>query len=485
MDKLSNALERLEKSNLYPFHMPGHKRRGMTEWTKPIYLQDITEIDDFDNLHHPEGIIKEEQEFAAKLFGAEESFFLVNGSSSGVLAAVKTVAKSSDARLLMGRNAHKSAYNGLYLSNIRADYLYPVNIKGVSFAGEITAESVEKALEKEDSYAGVFITSPTYEGVVSDIGAICEAAHRKGIPVIVDEAHGAHLGIFGGDGYFPSGALSKGADIVIQSLHKTLPAMTQTAILHVQGDFIDRNKLRMNLGIFQSSSPSYILMKSISSCLHFCKEQGEDLLIRYKERLQNFYREGKRFSCLRIINKDMINNLWQDKINIEMDPGKIIIGTGESRLSGRQLYDILREKYHLQMEMAANDYVIAMTSIMDTDEGFKRLAAALHEIDLDLQCTQKKRTDAGEKSFDIKPEVFCSIGEALEMQEESVTLSESVGRISREFIYLYPPGIPLIVPGEKISAPLLVYLKEAMESGLTVQGPADFEQKKIGCIQFL
>ena len=483
MDKLSDALERLEKSDLYPFHMPGHKRREITEWTKPIYLQDITEIDDFDNLHHPEGIIKEEQEFAAELFGAEESFFLVNGSSSGVLAAVKTVAQDSNTRLLMGRNAHKSAYNGLYLSNIRADYLYPVNIDGISFAGGITAESVEKALENESIYAGVFITSPTYEGVVSDIGAICETAHRKGIPVIVDEAHGAHLGIFGGDGYFPSGALANGADIVIQSLHKTLPAMTQTAILHVQGDLVDRNKLRMNLGIFQSSSPSYILMKSISSCLHFCKEQGEDLLIKYKERLQNFYQEGKKLSCLRIINKDMINNLWQDKISIEMDPGKIIIGTGESGLSGRQLYDILREKYHLQMEMSANDYVIAMASIMDTDEGFERLTAALHEID--MQCTQKKRTSAGEKGFDVKPEVFCSIGEALEMQEESVALAESIGRISREFVYLYPPGIPLIVPGEKISTPLVAYLKEAMEARLTVQGLADYEQKKISCIQFL
>lgn len=483
MDKLSDALEGLEKSKLYPFHMPGHKRIEITEWTKPVYLQDITEIDGFDNLHYPEGIIKEEQEFAAKLFGAEESFFLVNGSTCGVLAAIKTVVQDSKDCLLMGRNAHKSAYNGLYLSNIRADYLYPVNMEGISFAGEITADSVEKALENGDSYAGIFITSPTYEGIVSDIEAICEAAHKKRIPVIVDEAHGAHLGIFGGDGYFPSGALAKGADIVIQSLHKTLPSMTQTAILHVQGSLIDKDKLRMHLGMFQTSSPSYILMKSICSCLHFCKEQGGDFIVKYKERLQNFYQEGKKLSFLKIINKDLINNLLKDKISIEMDPGKIIIGVGESGLSGRQLYDILREKYHLQMEMAASDYVIAMTSIMDTNEGFERLIGALNEID--TQCIQKQRTVVGRESFSLKPEIFCTIEEALGMQEESVDLAESAGRVSKEFVFLYPPGIPLIVPGERISTQLPSYLKEAMEMGLTVQGPVDLGENKIKCIYFL
>lgn len=481
MNKLSDALDGLEVSGLYPFHMPGHKRRGISEWTQQVYLQDITEIDGFDNLHHPEGIIKEEQEFAARLFGAEESFFLVNGSSCGILAAVRTVAKDSDSHFLMGRNAHKSAYNGVYLSGIRADYLYPVSRKGISFAGEIAVESLEEALEKDTSYIGVFITSPTYEGVVSNIGAICEAAHRKGIPVIVDEAHGAHLGILGGDGYFPPSALALGADIVIQSLHKTLPAMTQTAILHVQGDLIDRDRLRMYLGIFQSSSPSYVLMKSIGACLHFCKEQGGDLAVKYKKRLQNFYNEGKKLSNLRIINKDLINNLWQDKISIEMDPGKIVIDVEKSGLRGRQLYDRLREDYYLQMEMFTRDYVVAMTSIMDTDEGFDRLITALREID--MQCTHDEKAIARKKSPDFRPEVFCSMGEALGMKEESVALEESAGKISREFIYLYPPGIPVIVPGEVISEEVIAYLKEADAAGLAIQGLRDYGHKKIFCIQ--
>lgn len=481
MDRLSDALKGLEQTDLYPFHMPGHKRRGVTEKLKDICLHDITEIDGFDNLHYPDGIIKEEQEFAAKLFGAEESYFLVNGSSCGILAAIGAVASHSQSRILMGRNAHKSAYNGLYLADIRADYLYPERMPGISFTGEITAESIGKALKDHTSYEGIFITSPTYEGVVSDIKKICEIAHQNGIPVIVDEAHGAHLGLWGGDGYFPASALAQGADIVVQSLHKTLPSMTQTAILHVQGKLIDRQRLKMHLGIFQSSSPSYILMESISSCLHFCEENRKVLIEGYRKRLKEFYREGKNLSHIEVIDAAMINSFTKGKINIEMDPGKIIIGVGKSGLQGRQLYDILRQTYHLQMEMAARDYVIAMTSVMDTDEGFKRLICALREID--EQGVQKPQISFEERSSIWHPEVFCSIREAVEMQEESVVLEDSAGRISQEFIYLYPPGIPVIVPGEKISRELLDYLKDVRELGLSVQGLKDYEQKKVCCIK--
>lgn len=480
MDKLSNALRELQKSDLYPFHMPGHKRRSINKQLEEAYLQDITEIDGFDNLHHPEGIIKEEQEYAAQIFGAEESFFLVNGSSCGVIGAITTVVKGPDDRILMGRNAHKSAYSGLYLANIQADYLYPEKIPGISFAGPVTAESVEAALKKNDFYAGIFITSPTYEGVVSEIKAICQIAHQKGIPVIVDEAHGAHLGLWGGDGYFPADALAQGADIVIQSLHKTLPAMTQTAILHVQGELVDRQKLKMYLGMFQSSSPSYILMESISSCIHFCAENTKVLVEGYKKRLQDFYFEGSKLANIKIIDAGLINCLYKGRINIDIDPGKIIIGVGKSGYSGKQLYDILREKYHLQMEMAARNYVIAMTSVMDTDQGFARLLSALQEID--EQTASDSKSSAVTENVHFEPEVLYSIKEAVEMPGELIAFEKCEERISKEFVYLYPPGIPIIVPGEKISKEMIAYLKSAEQQGLAVQGPADYEQKSIWCV---
>lgn len=514
MDKLENALRELENGDSYPFHMPGHKRRPVAGQLEKAYAWDITEIDGFDNLHHPEGIIREEQEFAAGLFGADESFFLVNGSSCGVLGAIAAIAGGNDngnrngsrSRILMGRNAHKSAYNALYLADVEADYLYPEQIPQVSFAGPVRAESVEKALEAFGSYAGIFLTSPTYEGVISDIRRICEIAHEKGIPVIVDEAHGAHLGIWGGDGYFPSDALAQGADVVIQSLHKTLPSMTQTAILHVQGELVDREKLKTHLSMFQSSSPSYILMESMISCLHYCEENKEKLAEEYKNHLEAFYREGESLSCIKIWNADRINRLLRQKAEILMDPGKIIIGTGESGLSGRQLYDILREKYHLQMEMAARDYVIAMTSVMDTGEGFDRLLYALKEIDAEAgQNSGERRTgqipsggqimkteeieSAAEESDSIgesepigKPETIYQIRKAFGMPGEAVAIEESEGRINREFVYLYPPGIPLIVPGEKIPKGLPAYLKRSAELGLSVQGLKDSGQQTICCI---
>lgn len=481
MDRLENALKELENGDSYPFHMPGHKRRPIGEQLAKAYAWDITEIDGFDNLHCPEGIIQKEQEFAADLFGAQESFFLVNGSSCGVLGAIASIAGDPSAKLSMGRNAHKSAYNALYLTGMEGDYLYPEQIPQISFSGEIRAERVEEALNCSDDYAGVFLTSPTYEGVVSDIGRICRAAHQKGIPVIVDEAHGAHLGIWGGDGYFPSGALAQGADVVIQSLHKTLPSMTQTAILHVQGGLIDRQKLRMNLSLFQSSSPSYILMESIISCLHYCKENKEKLIKTYKGNLEAFYREGEKLSRLQIWNEKRINSFGLQKPEIAMDPGKIIIGVGESGLNGKQLYDILREEYHLQMEMAARDYVIAMTSVMDTKEGFDRLEAALKEIDAQSsRIASKEQTLSG--SHEERPEAVYRIREALGMPGETVALEKSEGRISREFVYLYPPGIPFIVPGEKIPKGLPEYIMRSAELGLSVQGLKDSGQKTICCI---
>lgn len=493
MDRLKEALTELEKGDDYPFHMPGHKRRAEKELSGQPFLKDITEIDGFDNLHHPEGIIKTEQEFAAKAFGAEESFFLVNGSSCGVLAAIAAVSAGSDKKILMGRNGHKSAYNGLYFANVRADYLYPEKIQGVSFLGAVRPEDVLGAVNGDTSYSAVFLTSPTYEGIVSDVEKICETAHKKRIPVIVDEAHGAHLGLWGGDGYFPKGALCQGADLVIESLHKTLPAMTQTAILHVQGTLIDREKLKLYLAMFQSSSPSYVLMESISSCIHFCKDNEEKLLKDYKRRLRDFYERTKELTCLKIITPSLINQDSGGRIKTEADPGKILIGVGKSGFRGKELYDILREKYHLQMEMAAMDYVIAMTSVMDTDEGFERLIYALKEIDIqsrerkaDLKIGKQPEKKESKEVFSRKEaaaEAVYSIREALSKTSWPVDFDKCAGQVSGEFIYLYPPGIPVIAPGEKISEELLMYLGESVRMGLSVQGLRDYEHNKIFCIQ--
>lgn len=482
MDKLTEALNELEAGDWYPFHMPGHKRQTMDGGTwETVYSRDITEIEGFDNLHHAEGILKEEQTFAAKLFGAEESFYLINGSSCGILAAICAVSSQENCKkksLLMGRNAHKAAYHGLALSGMNATYLYPEIIEHVSFAGAVDLTRLQKALDEEKCQA-LFLTSPTYEGVVSDIGTICDLAHKKQIPVIVDEAHGAHLGLWGGDGYFPESAIKKGADIVIQSLHKTLPSMTQTAILHVQGDLIDRQKLRFYLGVFQSSSPSYILMNSISSGLHFCHEKSRELIENYKHRLQRFYREAEKLSMIQV---------WREPQGILRDPGKIIIIGTKCGLSGKELSHILREDYHLEMEMAAKDYVIAMTSVMDTEEGFARLLKALQELDAKYAGVNIDVKEASEKISGFEKKLPCaesvySIKEALDMPCESVPFNLCEGRVSKEFVYIYPPGIPFIAPGERITGELMMFMRQAKEMELQLQGMEDYLCRKICCVK--
>ena len=226
MQDLLEKLQEYRAEDMYPFHMPGHKRKPLP-FPNP-YSIDITEIDGFDNLHHAEGILKEAQERAADLYGSKECFYLVNGSTCGLLAAICAATKKRD-KVLVARNCHKAVYHALYLNELQAEYIYPVITKS-GIQGQIEPEQVKKALLLNPDIAAVILTSPTYEGVVSDINAIAGIAHERGIPLIVDEAHGAHLGFGAG---FPENAVRQGADAVIMSLHKTLPSFTQTALLHL------------------------------------------------------------------------------------------------------------------------------------------------------------------------------------------------------------------------------------------------------------
>ena len=238
---LIRQLELYRDSGYYPFHMPGHKRQAVTEYLSNPYLEDITEITDFDNLHHAEGILKEAQEYAGKIFRTYKSYFLIHGSTAGILAAVSACTQQGG-RILMARNCHKAAYHAVYLRDLKPVYLYPSWNETLGLNGGIDPKDVEDELRIHKDIQAVLVTSPTYDGVVSDIKKIAGSVHKYGIPLIVDEAHGAH---FGFHPYFPENALKKGADVVIHSLHKTLPSLTQTALLHINGTIADRDRIRM------------------------------------------------------------------------------------------------------------------------------------------------------------------------------------------------------------------------------------------------
>ena len=506
-EKQPGLLERLTEyagSDAYPFHMPGHKRReipdGIPGGFPDPYGIDITEIDGFDNLHHAEGILKDAMDEAAAIYGTDRSWYLVNGSTCGILSAVFATTENGG-KILTARNCHKAVYHAICLNRLEAEYLYPEEITEFGINGGIRAEDVRKALEKDamrcagnsgdvrgknTKIQAVLITSPTYEGVVSDIRAIADAAHEYGIPLIVDEAHGAHLEYADQCHSFPKSALEYGADIVIQSLHKTLPCFTQTAILHVKGKFVDQDRVSRYLSMFQTSSPSYLFMAGMERCIRYMDGDGRNGMVRYEERLEHFMERMEGLQVLEVLDREICGKY---RTVAGWDPSKIVVSTMRAEdFHGEELAETLRRKYHLEMEMTAPEYVIAMTSLMDTEEGFERLGTALLEIDGALRhCVepeqQKEKGESKEKERCETPEVTESkvlhpvrrmlICEAMDADTERTAFQDTVGKVSAEFVYLYPPGIPIIAPGEVFTDAIVEKIMAYKAAGLLVQGPAD------------
>ena len=436
METLYSRLKAYSDTDYYGFHMPGHKRNQIRFGEGLPYGIDITEIEGFDDLHHADGIIKEAQQEAARLYGAEETKFLVNGSTAGILSAVLGCTKKGD-QILVARNCHKSVYHAIFLNELEPVYLWPGFSRQFQLNTEISVSAVKAALTKHSRIKAVVIVSPTYDGVVSDIESIAEAVHERGIPLIVDEAHGAH---FGFHPYFPENALKKGADVVIHSLHKTLPSLTQTALLHMRGEYIDKRRISSYLDMLQSSSPSYILMASIHECIRMLREEKEQLFEPYVRNLDTLRKNLQNLKHLKLVQTE------------HYDRSKLVISVRHTDMSGRELYRELLEKYHLQMEMAAGSYVLAMTSPGDTKEGFARLEQALFELD----AAAKLRENVQEDDIAKLPEnpVICTSAKAALCGAKETTylpVEKSEGMISLEYAYLYPPGCPMIVPGERIS----------------------------------
>lgn len=560
VNNLYEKLENYSRSDHYGFHMPGHKRNKNTTGAGLPYEIDITEIEGFDDLHHAKGMLKQAQERAAKVFHGEETCFLVNGSTVGILSAILGCTNRGD-RILMARNCHKSVYHAVYMNELEAEYVYPslctykksydscpirtdsspldtytqgeshnayshgMGGSQLSLNGEIRPEEIRDILERdrlgsgydgtrsgyqisgmnEEAVGGdrtasiierkriraVVITSPTYDGVVSDVEKIAGIVHSYGIPLIVDEAHGAH---FGFHPYFPENANTRGADVVIHSIHKTLPSLTQTALIHMNGALADRENIKKYLHILQTSSPSYVLMAGIDVCIDWlCSEKKDILFEQYVDMLKETRKQLKKMRHLQIVETE------------HFDHSKIVISVSGTKYSGRELYRLLLDEYHLQMEMAAGDYVLAMTSVGDTKEGFQRLVQALEEIDSKLDeenhsfYISKERKNPDQTSMGIKAEedhsekgkiktirqksaglprleqVFTSAGIehiAKENKEKIRMLPWEfcAGYISMEYAYLYPPGIPLVVPGERISEEVMLLIREYHDMGFEING---------------
>lgn len=466
METLYDKLEEYAGDNYIPFHMPGHKRNAGKFGMGNELNKDITEIDGFDDLHYPMGIIREIEEKAAEIYESKSSFYLVNGSSCGILTAISAT-KQSDKKIIIARNSHKSVYNGVSINHLMPYYIYPQILES-GIMGEITAEQVEEALKETDAHV-VLITSPTYEGVVSNIEKIVEICHKNNAVLIVDEAHGAHFTFHSS---FPKSAIKCGADIVIESLHKTLPCYTQTAILHVNSGRIDLEKIKRYYSIYQTSSPSYLFMAGINQCIDYMiSERGKKENQKYIEELGKLRERIKKLNCIRLFNEK----------TYDYDISKIVLCCDGK---GTYLYKELLEKYHIQLEMAAADYVIAITSIGDKAEWYEKFYYALAEIDKKLYNQNYISNVNTIDRYDIiKAEVKMKPSKALEAESEFADADTCIGRIAQETLYAYPPGIPIVYPGEVLTKELVSQIKKSKEAGVIIKGYADGIGEQVLCIR--
>lgn len=440
------------KSNagILPMHMPGHKRNAALLGRELPYGLDITEIHGFDDLHDMHGILRELSDKAARMYGAARAFPLVNGTTGGILAAVRSCAGDGGS-IVMSRFSHKSVYNAAALCRLKPVYLLPEQKNGMPL--EILPEAVNTALKSTPDVRCVVITSPTYEGIISDIAAISGVTQSFGVPLIVDAAHGAH---FGFSSYFPQNAVRQGADIELVSLHKTLPALTQSSLALMGGVIADADELERQLRVFETSSPSYVLLASIDECLELLREKGDKLFSEFAENLSVFY---KKTAALRYLETPGENNTSC------CSSDKIVIATEKSNITGKTLLKRLRDEHEIELEMAAPDYALAMTTICDTPETLGRLADALLEIDETL------RSDNGVKKTLQKPLIELprmrfAPHEAAGHKRVRVPLSAARGRVSLEYVWAYPPAVPLLAAGEIIGSNAIEAIKQLEASGI-------------------
>lgn len=456
-------------------------------------------------------------DLAASLYGSAFTHYLVGGSTTGLLAGIAACTKKGD-KIAVARNSHKAVYNAIFLNELEPVYIYPQIHKQFGLNCGLNSDNIEQLLITHPEIKLIVITSPSYEGILSDIPSIAKVAHNYGIPLLVDEAHGAHLGFHP---RFPRNSIQAGADVVIHSIHKTLPAFTQSALIHVNSTLVDWVKVRKYLNIYQTTSPSYLLMAGMEKCITLLAKHSNELFEEFYYKLEQFYQKMRELKHIKVLTREEVVNSG----SYDLDPSKITISVKGTNLTGSELYYDLLNTYKIQMEMVSKDYVLGMTSIADTAEGFQRLENALYEIDSRL-CNDAHHIKGMIKVNEYQPDDILekplnnSIGvqnnikdvirnrnnkvvigikayqndlaiqqnvnnlggylyqadiaiqsyQAAQLTSDLIELDLSNGKIIADYIYLYPPGIPLLVPGERMNEYVLQSIKEFIRRGFSVHG---------------
>lgn len=473
---LYDALRKHIDERVIPFDVPGHKQgQGNPEllklFPKTVLQADVNSMKSLDFICNPVSVIKEAEDLMADAYHADEAFFVVGGTSQAVQAMVMSVIKEGDT-IIMPRNVHKSAINALILCGGKPHYMYPYVETAYGMTSGVSLNDVKRALKEAPEAKAVMIVNPTYYGVISELDAIIDYVHRQGKLVLVDEAHGAHMPFHNS---FPEGAMKLGADMSAVSLHKTGGSLTQSSVLLLNTSSVNRNHVKTILNLTQSTSASYLLMTSLDLTRKFLMTQGktcfEDVI------------------ALAAYARSKINQIpgleayelksFNESACFDFDGTKLGVRVTDLGVTGLFVYDVLKEDYNIQVEMGDAHNILAILSVGDTEKRVNQLIGALAAISKKYR---KEPLELPFKAFNATTVIYTP-REAFYAEKERLLLTEAVGRISGEFVMIYPPGIPILAPGELITEDLVQYVALLKSENGIMSGLEDTEAKYIYCIK--
>jgi lysine decarboxylase len=468
---LFDALVNLAQSRKVSFHTPGHKSgKGIaTRFIKfagpKIFSIDLTTLDEIDSLQKPTGVIKEAQELAAMAYGADASFFLINGTTGGNHAMVITACDPGD-KIIVARNAHKSVLTGLIFTGATPVFINPKVDKNLKLILNVTFEDVKEVIDEHPDAKAIFLTSPNYYGITADLERIIPYAHKRGIITLVDEAHGPHLKFHP---ELPTSAMEAGADMCVQSTHKIIGGMTQSSMLHAKRERVNINTLRNVLKMAQSTSPSYILMASLDLARMQMATEGNKLLTRAIELARKARKRINRIEGLSCIGPEIVEESGMGGL----DETKLTITVKDLGLSGYEVSQILNHRFNIQVEMADPFHILVIVSIGDRQEDLDRLVKALRIIASENQGKEAGPLDKFKLPI-FKSKIAMTPRDAFFRKCRDIRIEESACEVSSEIVTVYPPGIPILIPGEMITPEIRDYLIQISRLGATIDGlPVD------------
>lgn len=469
------ALKKHKANRIVPFDVPSHKGgRGNEQLTDFLGINcmraDVNSMKPLDNLCHPTSVIREAEIIASEAFGAKNVFFMVNGTTSAVQAMVMSVCKAGD-KIILPRNVHRSVINALVICGAIPIYINPGINKTLGIALGVEVEELEKILIENSDAKAVLINNPTYYGVCSNLKEIVTLCHKKGIKVLVDEAHGTHF-YFGDD--MPINAMQAGADMASVSMHKTGGSLTQSSFL-LCGSDIDCSYVRQIINLTQTTSASYLLLTSLDLARKNIVQNGKEMFAKTIKHAEYARSEINKIGGFWAFSTDIVDG----KAVYAFDKTKLSIHTRAMGLAGVEVYDLLRDEYDIQIEFGDLGNILAIISSGDRALEIERLIASLSEI---KRLYGKNPIGLLEHEY-INPTLVMSPQKAFFGNKKMIDIKQSSGYVAGEFVMSYPPGIPILAPGERITEQIIDYILYAKDKGCLITGPQDMEIKKINVVE--